>query len=83
MLLIDDLLGAPARGLMFVLREIAKSVDAEREAEQRALMSDLSELHRRLDAGRITEAEFDQRESALLARLDRLAGGEADHDAGC
>ncbi len=81
MLLIDDLLAAPVRGLMFVLKEIAKSVEAEREAEERAVMSELTELHRQLDADRMAEAEFDARESELLTRLERLRGGAEDDGA--
>lgn len=76
MLLIDDLLAAPVRGLMFVLREIADAADAEREAEQRTVMSELAALHRRLDAGAIGEADFDRSEQDLLQRLDRLHGAE-------
>ena len=81
MLLIDDLLAAPLRGLMFVLREIDQAVQAEREAEERGIMAELTDLHRKLDAGRISEADFDAREAALLQRLERLRGGGED-DAG-
>jgi hypothetical protein len=74
MLIIDDLLGAPAKGLMFVLKEINKAVQAEREAEEHRLVQALSELNRRLDAGQIAAAEFDLRERELLDRLDGLRG---------
>jgi Gas vesicle protein G len=80
-LLIDDLLAAPFRGLMFVLSEINKAVEAEQEAEERRIMSDLAGLHRRLDEDQITEAEFEAEEQALLSRLDRLHG-EGEVDAG-
>lgn len=74
MLIIDDVLGAPFKGLMFVLKEINKAVQAEREAEERRVTHDLSELHRRFDAGEIGLAEFDADEKALLDRLDGLRG---------
>lgn len=80
MLLVDDLLAAPFRGLMFVLREIDKAVQAERAAENRAAMAELSELHRALDRGQVTEAEFDAREQVLLQRLDSLQGGRRGDD---
>ncbi len=82
MLIIDDLLAGPVRGLIFVLKEIDKAVQAEREAEERRTMHELSELHRQLDAGQITEAEFDVREQVLLDQLDELhgEGGEDDGD---
>ncbi len=35
MLLIDDLLAAPLRGLFFVLKEINAAVQAERASEER------------------------------------------------
>ena len=80
MLIIDDLLASPVRGLMFILKEINKAVQVEREAEERRTMQELSEIHRQFDGGQITEAEFDAREQALLDRLDGLGrkGGEDD-----
>jgi hypothetical protein len=79
MLLIDDLLAAPFRGLMFILSEINNAVEAEQEADERRIMSALAGLNRRLDEGQITEAEFETEEQALLSRLDRLHGqGEVD-----
>jgi hypothetical protein len=79
MLLIDDLLAAPFRGLMFILSEINNAVEAEQEADERRIMSALAGLNRRLDEGQITEVEFEAEEQALLSRLDRLHGqGEVD-----
>ena len=84
MFLIDDLMAAPVRGLMFVLEKINEAVQKELEAEERSIMADLSALHRALEGGTITEAEFDAREQVLLRRLDRLHSkgeGDADRDA--
>ncbi|MBL1258024.1 gas vesicle protein GvpG [Methylocystis sp. Sn-Cys] len=79
MLLIDDLLAAPMRGLLFVLEKIDEAARQEREAEERAIMAELSELYRALETGALTEAEFDAREGKLLTRLDSLHGkGAAD-----
>jgi len=72
MFLIDNLLTAPLRGLVFVLKKIDEAVQEEVEAEERAIMADLSSLHRALDSGAITEAAFDAREQELLCRLDQL-----------
>lgn len=82
MLLVDDLLLAPWRGLLFVFGEIAKAVEAEREAERRDLMSELAALHRRLDEGLLSEAEFAVDEQRFLDRLDALAGGAGDATGG-
>lgn len=79
MFLIDNLLTAPARGLLFVLKQIGEAVQQEVEATERAIMADLSALHRAFDGGTITDAEFDAREQELLRRLDRLhSGGSGD-----
>jgi hypothetical protein len=80
MMLIDDLLLAPVRGLMFVLREVARQAEEEQANEERALMAELAALHRALEAGEVTEAQFDRREGELLTRLDRLRGQDP-HDA--
>lgn len=81
MLLIDDLLAAPLRGLVFVLREIDKAVQEERAADERRIMAELTGLHRRIEAGAIGEVEFEAAEQALLERLEVLRG-ETINDAG-
>jgi hypothetical protein len=81
MFVVDSLLMAPARGLMFILREVAKAADAEQEGERRTVMADLAALHRALDSGEVTEEEFDTQEATLLERLDRMRGLEPEDDA--
>jgi hypothetical protein len=80
-LLIDDLLMAPVRGLLFVLRELAKAADEEQAGDKRAVMAELAALHRSLDSGQLTEDAFDVQEANLLERLDRLQGRDAGDDA--
>jgi hypothetical protein len=83
MLLIDDLLAAPLRGLFFVLNEINAAVQAERASQERRIISELAELHRQLDSDQITEGDFDASEERLLQTLDSLRGdGGADGDSG-
>jgi Gas vesicle protein G len=82
MLLIDDLLMAPVRGLLFVVREIAKAAEEESAADERAVIAELATLHRALDSGQLTEEAFDAREAKLLARLDQLHGKDSGYDAG-
>ncbi len=74
MLLIDDIIAAPFRGLFFILKEINKAVQKEREEEEKRTMAELCELHRRLETGALSEAEFDAREAQLLRKLDNLRG---------
>lgn len=71
MLLVDDLLAAPFRGLLFLFGEIARAVAAEREERQREAVASLAELHRRFEAGLIGAEEFDALEAALLDRLQQ------------
>ncbi len=71
-LIIDDLLMAPARGLMWVFSKIKAAADEEIESQAQRITSELSELYMKLDSGAITEEEFDAREQELLDRLDKL-----------
>ena len=73
--MLGALLLSPFSGLSFVLREIAQAVDDTRDADRRATMSALQELHRLIERGEITEAEFEERETVLLDRLDAMSGG--------
>ncbi len=82
MILIDGLLAAPGRGLMFLLREIAKAAKEEQAGDERALMAELTALHRSLDRGEVSEDAFDAQEAKLLARLDRLHGIEPGNEDG-
>jgi hypothetical protein len=72
--MLGSLLLSPITGLTFIMREIANAVDEAREADRRAIMAELQELHRRIENGDIAEADFDAQEAALLDRLDALSG---------
>ena len=82
MFIIDNLLAAPLRGLMFVLEKIDEAVAGRKSRRRSGRSWRISPaLHRALDGGAITEAEFDAREQKLLDRLDRLRSegtGDAD-----
>jgi hypothetical protein len=71
MLIVDSLLSAPVRGLMFVLEKVNEAVRQEIEAGDHAAMAELSALHASLESGAISEDEFNAREQILLDRLDR------------
>ena len=72
MLLIDDILLLPFRGLMCVFREIHNAAQQEVANDAQAIRTELRELYMMLETGRITEEEFDDREKALLDRLEEL-----------
>jgi Gas vesicle protein G len=82
MLFIDDLLAAPLHGLFFVLKEINAAVQAERALEERGIIAELGDLHRKLDNDQITEADFEADEERLLHRLDSFRGDGATDGGG-
>jgi Gas vesicle protein G len=72
MLLIDDLLLSPGSFLVWAMRKIHEAAQEELENDTVRITTELSELHRTLETGAITEAQFDAREKELLDRLDRI-----------
>jgi len=70
--IIDDMLLAPARGLFWVFREIHKAVEEDRAQEADRITDELRSLYLLLEAGKLSEGEFDSREKELLDRLDRI-----------
>lgn len=84
MFLIDDILLAPTRGLLWIFREIQHAVEAEQANEAEAITTKLSDLYMMLETGQMTEAEFDAAEKVLLDRLDvikeRGDDGKEDDD---
>ncbi len=78
MFLIDDLLVSPGSFLIWVMRKVHEAALEELENDSARITSELSELHRTLETGAITEAQFDQREKKLLDRLDAIRGRTGD-----
>lgn len=72
MLLVDNVLGAPARGLVWVFREVQKAAEQSLREEYQAITAELSKLYLLLESGAIGEAEFNTREQRLLDRMDEL-----------
>lgn len=70
MFFIDDVVLSPFKGFLFIAKEVAKAVDQAREGERASAMKELSMLHQKLEAGEITDEEFDERESELLDLLE-------------
>jgi len=70
MLLLDDILLLPVHGVLWVFREIGAAAQQELDAETDNIKARLSELYRMLEAGQISEAEFDAEEKQLLERLE-------------
>jgi hypothetical protein len=76
MFLIDDLILAPAKGVLWVFKEIHEAAQQELAGESDAITASLTELYMKLDTGQITEVEFDAQEKVLLDRLDRIQARE-------
>ena len=80
MLLIDDILASPFRGLFWIFRELHTAVQEEAVNEAESITQQLSELYMMLETGKISEAEFDEMEEILLDRLDALENQDSDQE---
>ncbi len=75
MFLLDDILKAPAQGLLWVVQELHEAARRDRENEAGQIRNSLRDLYLKVEQGEITDQEFDEQERVLLDRLDVL---EAD-----
>jgi Gas vesicle protein G len=80
MFLIDDLILAPGSFLIWVMRKVHEAAQEELENDTARITTELSELHRRLELGAITESQFEVHEKELLDRLDRIREQIEDHE---
>lgn len=89
MLLVDDILFSPVKGILWIFRQVHELAEEELAGEADRIRESLTELYMQLEAGQITEEEFEQQEAVLLDRLDALdeeddmigdAEDEADED---
>jgi hypothetical protein len=79
MFLIDDF-------LLWVVEKVHDAAQEEMAGEADAITEELRQLYMRLEAGQITELEFDEQEQNFLDRLDairaREEAGDDDDEAG-
>lgn len=68
MFLIDDILLAPVSGFKFILGQIQKMADKEFN-DDTVIKEQLLELQMRLELDEISDAEYQEREAELFARL--------------
>jgi hypothetical protein len=78
MFLLDDLVLAPAKFVLWVTRQVHDAAKEELNGERQRLTAELGHLHAMLESGRLGEDEFDARERILLDRLDALDQQLAD-----
>jgi len=72
MFLIDDIVLAPMKGILWIFKGINDAVEEERANEAGDITAKLSELYILLETGQMTEAQFDAEEKVLLDRLDAI-----------
>ncbi len=78
MLIVDDILLSPYRGLIWIFKEIHHIAEEELNGEADSIRAALTELYMQLETGQITEEAFDAQEAVLLERLDALEADEED-----
>lgn len=71
MFLIDSIVGAPIRGVIWVAEKIHTAALDEEQQDVEAITGQLTELYHLMESGQISEAEFDEQEEYLLDRLDQ------------
>lgn len=77
MLIVDDILLFPVRGINWIFRQIHDIAEEELAGEADRIRESLTELYMLLETGQITEEEFEEQERILLDRLDNL-GDQGD-----
>jgi hypothetical protein len=85
MLLVDNILFSPVKGINWIFKKIHSLAQEELEGEADRIREELTELYMQLETGEISEAEFEEQEAVLLDRLDALDEeddiiGDSDED---
>jgi hypothetical protein len=68
-LLVDDILLAPLKAICQSVKEAA---ERELENEETETLAGLADLYQQLESGQIDQKQFDEREAALLDRLEQI-----------
>ena len=71
MFLIDDILLAPFKGIIFLAEKINEVVEKE-TSDEGAVKERLMELQLKFEMDEITEEEYDQKEDELLKLLNNI-----------
>jgi hypothetical protein len=72
MFLLDSLLLAPGKAVLFMFEELAKKAQEE-FLDDDSVKQELQEIYMSLESGTISEKEFEAREFRLLQRLEQIA----------
>ena len=79
MLIVDDLLLLPFKGLFGILRRIQEMAEHELSGED-YLVEKLMELRLKFELDEISEEDYDEQEKELMARLKAVAEGENEEE---
>ena len=71
MLLIDDILFAPLKGMIFLAEKINEVIEKE-TSDEGAVKERLMALQLKFEMDEIDEEEYDKREDELLKTLERI-----------
>jgi hypothetical protein len=71
MFLIDDILLAPLKGVIFIGKKINEVIDREM-SDEGAIKERLMALQLKFEMDEINEKEYDEREDELLKLLERI-----------
>jgi hypothetical protein len=71
MLLIDDILFAPLKGIIFLAEKINEVIEKE-TSDEGAVKERLMALQLKFEMDEIDEEEYDKREDELLKTLERI-----------
>ena len=71
MFLLDDLLLAPLKGVVFIAEKINEVIEKE-TSDEGALKERLMELQLKFEMDEITEEEYDKREDELLKKMENI-----------
>ena len=71
MLLIDDILFAPLKGILFLAEKINEVIEKE-TSDEGAVKERLMALQLKFEMDEIDEEEYDKREDELLKTLERI-----------
>jgi len=77
MFLIDDILMAPLKGVIFIAEKINEVIEKE-TSDEGAIKERLMSLQLKFEMDEISEEEYDRREDELLGLLERIREEKLD-----
>ena len=69
--LLDDILLAPLKGVIFIAEKIHAQA-MEELLDEDGVRQELRDIYMLLETGKMSEAEFEEREAVLVERLEEL-----------